>query len=204
RGAEGKFLPNKRAADAEGLAFKDGLALVSFEQTHGIEAFDLEGCGVAARAAPVATLPKRIDGKRIPANRGAEALSLGKELHIGFEMKTADGSPNALLLEDGSLSDFMFIEPGAFYAQTGADYADWGHVDLYRAYDPARGNRIKVEVRSDGAVIASAHLKPPLPVDNFEGVAFGTSPEGKKRVWLISDDNFNESQRTLLFALDLD
>ncbi|MEL7231609.1 MAG: esterase-like activity of phytase family protein, partial [Pseudomonadota bacterium] len=88
--------------------------------------------------------------------------------------------------------------------QTGADFADWGYVDLYRAYDPARGNRVKIKVKRRGELLASAHLKPPLPVDNFEGVAFGTSPEGKKRIWLISDDNFNASQRTLLFAFDLD
>ena len=204
RGADGKFLPNKRAADAEGLVFKDGLALVSFEQTHRIDAFDLEGCGAQARAARVADLPNRINGKRVRANKGPEALSLGKELHIGFETKTNAGAPNALLLEDGTLSDFMFVDPGGAYSVTGADFADWGYVDLFRAYDPVRGNRVKVEVRKGGDLLASAHIKPPLPVDNFEGVAFGTSPEGNKRVWLISDDNFNEDQRTLLFAFDLD
>ncbi|MCF6329138.1 MAG: esterase-like activity of phytase family protein, partial [Henriciella sp.] len=53
RAADGNFFARKQAGDSEGLAFRDGLALVSFEQQHRIEAFDLEGCGTAARAARV-------------------------------------------------------------------------------------------------------------------------------------------------------
>jgi hypothetical protein len=204
KGADGKYLSGKREGDAEGLAFKDGLALVSFERNHRIEAFDLEGCGVGALAAKVADLNVKIEGQNVPDNRGAEALSLGNELHVGFEMKTNKGSPNALLLETGELSDFMFVDPGELYALTGADFTEWGYADLYRAYDPVRGNRTKVKVHKSGDLMASATLKPPLPVDNFEGIAFGQSPEGKTRLWLISDNNFNEKQRTLLFAFDLD
>ena len=98
----------------------------------------------------------------------------------------------------------MFVDPGQFYALTGADFTEWGYADLYLAYDPVRGNRTKVKVHKSGDLIASATLKPPLPVDNFEGIAFGVSPEGKTRLWLISDNNFNDKQRTLLFAFDLD
>ncbi|MEM7492904.1 MAG: esterase-like activity of phytase family protein [Pseudomonadota bacterium] len=204
RRADGTLPPSKRHMDAEGLAVKDGLALVSFEQVHRIEAFALDKCGQGARAALVTTLPKRISGKRIRANKGAEALSLSKTLNIGFETKTRHGSPSTSLLEDGTLGQSNFVERGDAFSKTGADTLDTLHVNLYRAYDPVRGNRIKVDVFEGGVAIATAHLRPPLPVDNFEGIAFGSSPEGQTRIWMISDDNFNESQRTLLFAFDLE
>ena len=50
---EGNVLSDKLAADAEGLSFRDGLAFVSFERDHRVEAYDLEGCGAASRAAQI-------------------------------------------------------------------------------------------------------------------------------------------------------
>lgn len=204
KGADGKFLSGKREGDAEGLAFKDGIALVSFERDHRIEAFDLEGCGVGALAAPVVSFPPRILGKKIPDNRGAEALAIDLQLFAGFEMKTNDGSPRGEVMTDGSLANVLSTEMGQAFALTGSDFNEWGSVDVYRAYDPVRGNRIKIEVRNPDFIQASALIKAPLPVDNFEGIAFGNSPSGATRIWLISDNNFNDNQRTLLFAFDLD
>jgi hypothetical protein len=45
-------------------------------------------------------------------------------------------------------------------------------------------------------------LAPPLLADNFEGIAT-TSEGGRTMVWIISDDNHENFQRTLLvkFAL---
>ena len=49
-----------------------------------------------------------------------------------------------------------------------------------------------------------ARIATSLPVDNFEGLA--AVPQGKDRltVWLISDDNFSDFQRTLLWKLSVD
>ncbi|MEO6153580.1 MAG: esterase-like activity of phytase family protein [Croceibacterium sp.] len=41
-------------------------------------------------------------------------------------------------------------------------------------------------------------LEPPLPSDNFEGVAVQPQRDGSAIVWLISDDNRSPFQRTLL------
>ena len=61
-----------------------------------------------------------------------------------------------------------------------------------------------MQVESAEGLIAEAKLKKPLPVDNYEGIAIGKAPSGQTRIWLISDDNFSNSQRTQLLALDLD
>jgi hypothetical protein len=52
-GADGNLLQGKSLGDAEGLAVRNGLAIVSFERTHRISAFDLDLCGAAAVEAPI-------------------------------------------------------------------------------------------------------------------------------------------------------
>jgi hypothetical protein len=49
-----------------------------------------------------------------------------------------------------------------------------------------------------------ARLDPPLPTDNFEGIAVRPRADGKVDVWVISDDNRASTQRTLLLKLELD
>jgi hypothetical protein len=47
-----------------------------------------------------------------------------------------------------------------------------------------------------------AELNILLNVDNFEGIAARELPGGRVRLYLISDDNFSASQRTLLFVFE--
>lgn len=49
-----------------------------------------------------------------------------------------------------------------------------------------------------------ARLASTLPVDNFEGMAVVPRADGKLIVWLISDDNQTQLQRTLLWKLVVD
>ena len=46
-----------------------------------------------------------------------------------------------------------------------------------------------------------ADLRPPLPMDNYEGLAVEPMPDGRVTLWLISDDNNGMFQRTLLLEL---
>lgn len=206
RGVDGTFLSGKTLGDAEGLAFQDGLALVSFEREHRIEAFDLEACGAGARAARVAKLPARVDGKRVPSNKGAEALTLLEDgqLRAGYEFRVQGGSPAGLVMTDGALSQIEYSGQPSVYLQTGMDQSDGVTAQLFRAYDPVQGNRNLIYIYGSEGLIEKLELKPPMAVDNFEGIALGQNPQGQLRVWIISDDNFNpDKQRTLLFAFDL-
>ena len=49
-----------------------------------------------------------------------------------------------------------------------------------------------------------ARLEAPLTVDNFEGIAVRRGADGATFVYLISDDNFNPLQETLLLLFRLD
>ena len=204
RDRNGKIFPNKRSADAEDLAVRDGIAFVSFEQNHRIYAYDLATCGSAARAAMVINLDKVVDRRVLENNRGAEALAFAEDtLKVGFETRRGKGSPLGTVRVDGTLADLDRTEQPNLYFLTGMDSLDDLTATVMRAYDPIRGSRAILSVKRDGVDIASANLRTPLPVDNFESVAIGTGPAGNTRIWLISDDNFSNDQRTLLLALDL-
>ena len=204
--ANGKLLSGKQLADSEGLTLYDGMALVSFEHSHRIEAFDLESCGAAARAATVSTLPGRIEGRKIGLNRGAEALRLKDgQLQVGYEHRIDGHALVGTVLTGGALDIVERRLPNSSYLLTGSDYDPDKDIAayVYRWYLPGMGTRIVVEVEGPD-LRRKFTIASPMPVDNFEGIALADTASGGTRIWLISDDNFNpEQQRTLLFAFDI-
>ncbi|MEO1324241.1 MAG: esterase-like activity of phytase family protein [Pseudomonadota bacterium] len=204
RDRNGEEFPTKRSADAEDLVVRDGIAFVSFEQDHRISAYDLETCGVAAHAALVVRLIKVVDRYVLQNNRGAEALAfVGDTLAAGFEVHSQGGSPIGHVRVDGTLGDLRRTSQPGLFLLTGMDASADLMAYVFRSYDPIRKSRIIVRVDRGDERIANARLESPLPVDNIEAIAIGTSPSGDTRLWLLSDDNFNDEQRTLLMALDL-
>lgn len=217
RGQDNALLKGKSEGDSEGLALKNGLAYVSFERRHRIEAFDLNTCGAAARATLVADLPSEIEGAEIRENSGAEALSFGKTLRAGYEQLIDGKSPlvelaptgNAVTLVKPLNTDFDSPLVGMTNRIALGDQSVAGSVvySLRRNYNPVFGNRLAVEAEYQDAGGSSRRglftLSRPMNVDNFEGITVETLPDGIHRLWIVSDDNFSDRQRTLLFAFDL-
>jgi hypothetical protein len=209
RAADGLILSGKQAQDAEGLAWRDGAAFVSFERDHRIERFDLGACGAAARAVRVAALPATIDGRSVPENEGAEALWLGPaaSLNFGYEMDRAGRAPIGTV-PAGQVAqlDGKGLETPPGLRLVGADtFTDPDgairRAVLFRGYSPFSGARVEL-AWGEGAA-DRLRLEKPWATDNFEGVAAEILPGGQLRLWLISDDNFSASQRTLLYAFDV-
>ena len=46
-------------------------------------------------------------------------------------------------------------------------------------------------------------LSRPVMTDNFEGLAARALETGDLRLWIVSDNNFSEMQRTLIYAFDV-
>ena len=217
RGQDNELLKGKTEGDSEGLALKNGAAYVSFERRHRIEAFDLSTCGAAARATLVADLPSEIEGTEIRENSGAEALSFGKALRAGYEQLIDGKSPivelvpigNAVTLLEPLNTDFDSPLVGMTNRIALGDQSMAGSVvySLRRNYNPVFGNRLAVEAEYQDAGGSSRRglftLSRPMNVDNFEGITVETLPDGVHRLWIVSDDNFSDRQRTLLFAFDL-
>jgi len=204
---------DKADRDAEGLALRDGLALVSFEHKHRVLAFDLERCGAAAQGATVATFGDAVGGlsRALAANGGAEGLALTPAGELLLALETGDGGlPLAQLAADGSASVRARIPPRGRPVLTGIDTTATTLFAVLRDYLPGIGNHIEVlalPLGHDGPDAGAARrvlrLAPRHGTDNFEGIALAPRGGGSFRLWLIADDNFSRRQRTLLYAFDL-
>ncbi|MFN3610350.1 MAG: esterase-like activity of phytase family protein [Hyphomonas sp.] len=208
QGVDGAQLTGKAEGDAEGLVWTDGLALVSFEREFRIEAFALEACGSAARAARVASLPGQYNGRNIDPNQGPEALYLQADGALGFGYEGMLGtSPLGRVLADGTAEWTGETAPApALHGLVGREIVALPDgsartIEMFRAWDPLQGNRIRLTWGESETETLT--LSRPLLVDNFEGIAAEPLENGAVRVWIVSDNNFSGSQRTLLYAFDL-
>ena len=48
-----------------------------------------------------------------------------------------------------------------------------------------------------------AEFRDPVAVDNFEGIAVRQGPRGETLIYIVSDNNFNPLQRTILMMFEL-
>ncbi|MGE0740177.1 MAG: esterase-like activity of phytase family protein [Hyphomonadaceae bacterium] len=214
RGEDGEPFANKRAGDSEGLAqLPDGRFAVSFEQTQTLRIYDLNRDGPfgAAHAGP-----RLADVRRLPDNAGLEALAASE---TGALLVGAEGGGGETTLWLAPLDANGPAPPIAHYALapgfslTSLDrLPSGGFVALERFYAPVIGPRARVTRFSEDAVRARngevdadllALIEPPLALDNFEGVAAVARSDGGVRLYIVSDNNFRDSQRTLLLAFDV-
>lgn len=209
RDERGEIFPDKSAGDAEALALlPDGRFAVAFEQTQSVRIYDLNRDGPfgAASAGP------RLDEvRRLPPNSGLEAMAATQEgeLLIGAE---GGGRPTRLwrapLDAARPVAPFARYPLSAGYSLTSLDrLPDGMFVALERFYAPVIGARARIaHLRfENGRAVREewATLAPPMPVDNFEGIAAVQMADGGVRLYIVSDDNFSDRQRTLLYAFDL-
>lgn len=196
-GLDGKPLRGKDNRDSEGLArMPNGDLLVSFERHDRIWLYPASGGRPRAVPSPDVSFPYNQGMEALAPDpmRGPDAYFTGAEttgrtwtctlnspcvegprvpLDVGFGLVAARRLPNGLTA--------------------------W----LLRAFNPTTQSVIDVRITdAAGAVVDQMELRRPLSVDNFEGLAAVPQAGGGVRFYLISDDNFSSSQRTLFMAFD--
>ena len=216
--ANGNAIGDKLEADAESLAVtgsppQSGTAFVGFEHHHRIESFDLGEEGLAARAVPF-TPPIPAEG--LDENGSLEAMTVlpgaGGRLLVFMEAtRNADGDYLGYIAEDGTLRDISVATDPPFGITDMAFAPDGDLILVERRYSPAAGVGLKLK-RIDGeAIKPGARLEGEVlldvgnrySIDNMEGVSVVEGPDGETFVYLLSDDNFNPLQRTLLLQFEL-
>ncbi len=210
RDGDNRELASKRGGDAEALArLADGTTLVAFEQAHRIWRYPAGALDRPARSFPPPPGLDRLDG-----NSGLEAMAT---LPRGRLLALAEDNgkrPESLgfLWQDGSWSELGVARDGP-YRPTGAASLPSGDVLLLeRRFSVLGGLGIKIRrlplatirpgATLNGEVIAE--LRPPLVYDNMEGIAARAETGGGVRIYMISDDNFNAVQRTVLISFLLE
>lgn len=199
---------DKTDLDAESLIrFGDGL-LVSFEQNHRLEFMPEVG---AKPIAPPGLAP--IDFAGVSNNSGMEAITLlpsGSLLVFIERGLSSNGLLKARLVSSESVEDLAFRPPVNFAPTDAATLPNGDVLVLLRHYSAIDGVAVKVHhIRANditaGAVLSGdeiLHLTPEFSVDNMEGLDVVPLDGSTVRLVMISDDNFNPLQRTLLMMFD--
>lgn len=217
---DGKVMTGKEG-DAEGLALLtpdiNGPVAVSFERNHRIWEYDLSH-GLDVKPTVVAT-PAEI--KKLGFNVGLESLVLlhpATLLAIGeIPQLDPNGDHPAWLVPapgaQGSFERLSVKHHEPYEISDAALSPDGKHLYLLERhfYDLVRGLAIAVRevdastispgARLDGEEIASFTMHE--NIDNMEGIALRTGPHGETLIYIISDDNYNPVERTLLLMFEL-
>lgn len=202
-GLGGQPLQGKEHGDAEGLAvLPNGDRLVSFERDHRIWLYPADGGPPRPAPAPQTLFSD---------NEGMEALTQYPTAgHDAYLVGSEEGETWICRAAGACARAPAQALPGLEFGLTAiAAFEDGTIAYLSRAYDPARGSRIRMTivrrplVETGGSqVIGGLPLEAPFTRDNFEGLAAVRNSAGGARFYLLSDDNFSSSQRTLLLAFD--
>ncbi len=216
--ANGARLAGKRNTDAESLTVAFGAdprnspTLISFERNHRLQSHDLTSLGFDAPATPVEDFDA-FDG--LENNGGLEAIAYlpdGSLLAISENTFDKDGHIiGARLTEDAATP--VRLKQHLPYVLTDMDILPNGDlITLERHYSPLAGvsmmmRRIPADTLGskeplDGEVLVEAnHTR---SIDNMEGLSLRQDEEGRTLLYVISDDNFNSVQRTLLLVFALE
>ena len=209
---DGDELGDKARADAEAIArLPTGEWLIAFERDQRIWRYD------DYRAAPTATEDRAaILLDSASGNNGIEALAGFEGGFLACGEWVGSDWPNCVRVKGSAASLFNLPAPDGIDEAGGvptdaACKADGTCYVLFRSYRQSEGNRAAiVEVSQNTPPKTLAVMRPPLQLDNFEGLAL-REEAGATYLYLVSDDNFRNCasddapgcQRTLLLKFEI-
>ena len=156
-----------------------------------------------------------------PENGGSEAmvrLADGRFVVFGEDPARVDGATEGVLFAADPVTRprsgkrFYYRVPEGFRATDAAQLPDGRLLVLNRHFSVMDGFAAALtlidprEIVPGKAVRARmvARLAPPLTIDNMEALSVEQGKAGEVVVWIMSDDNFNPLQQTLLMKFTLD
>ena len=224
--ADGRPAPDKETGDAEALEWPgdgDDTAGIVFEQDHRLQVYPGIDPDHPQSFAQAPAHVYRYNGTADwPANGGGEAfvqLDGTAELIFAETARGADGAHDVLLLSDRGNVRLGYRPPDGF-SPTDAVLLDTGRLLVLNRRFTATGGigaaLVLVDLaplnaaRAAGRVPAGLELKwrelarwqPPFTLDNMEGLALRREA-GRVFLYIVSDDNLNGLQRTLLMKFEL-
>ncbi len=210
RDAAGRPLQGKRQADAEALRrLPDGRWLVSFERSHRIWLYAEPG------GAALGNLPLPPAALQQPVNGGVEALAAlpnGDLLLFSEEQEKAEDVGMVWRQRGEGWDDLGWPLRDGFRPTDAAASPDGTAFVLERYFTllagpKARLRRISAPALEAGGSLPSsvvAEWARPWSVDNMEALDVRRAADGSLWLYLLSDDNANPLQRTLLMVFRLE
>ncbi len=204
-GLDGRALSGKSESDAEAMSpGVDGEIIVAFERQHRLWRYP-----AGQIAAIEMSQPDELQD--LPYNSGIEALTL---LDDGSLIAIAEGSRNqslAWLSHRHGWSVMTYRRSGGFRVTGAATLPGGDIVILERLHTARGGNAARIKRLPAASIVPGAslggetiaELRPPLNLDNFEGIEARLDGSGATLLYIISDDNFSDDQRTLLMMFEV-
>jgi hypothetical protein len=198
--------------DAEALArAPDGSFMIAFENVHRIWRYPPPPITFHSLPVPVSIPP---EVAKAPSNGGLEGLTVlpdGRLLALTEEFRNPDGSFKGWLIEGERFFEVSYLPSEGFRVTDCAALSNGDIIVLERRYIPlvsisARLTLVRGQHIQPGAKLVGEELlrlQYPLDVDNFEGVAVQEDPTNGTIIYVVSDDNYNALQRTLLLQFRL-
>ena len=198
--------------DAEALTrTPDGSFLVAFEKVHRIWRYPPPPLNYYSLPVPVA-IPSLV--AQAPSNGGLEGIAVftdGRLLALTEEFQNRNGSFKGWLIDGQQFFELSYLPSPEFRVTDCATLSNGDVIVLERRYVPfgilsARLKLVRAENVQPGAKLLGEellNLESPLNVDNFEGVAVQEDPTNGTIIYIVSDDNYNAFQRTLLLQFRL-
>lgn len=208
RDENGRPLTGRALTDSEALArLTDGSFIIGFEQKHRLRRY--RGIGSAASAVGA---PSMLSAS--PLNGGAEAITRlwGNELLVLSERLEARPGIAAGWIGSGQTWRAVGFRRKGLFRPVGAATRDDGAIFiLERRFTTIGGIASRISVLpgrqiAPGVIFEGAELAElaaPLVADNFEGIAVRRGKGGETLIYIVSDDNFHDLQRTLLLMFSL-
>jgi hypothetical protein len=206
---------SKRLGDAEALARSGNDVVVAFENDHRLW-FHHAGDGMPGRAvAEIVAPPSRTGKPRLRGNRGLEALVAlpgGRFLALAEGLRQEPGDLPGWIIKGDRWRLLGYRRTGDFRPSGAAVLPSGDILVLERAFSwigGLAGRLVRIDAKAvrPGAVLeghAIAELRLPLLTDNYEAVDARPGPNGKGLIYLLSDDNYNLLQRTILAMFEYD
>jgi len=214
----GKALALSRFFDTESLAVAGRTAFVGVERSHDVIRFAWDGKGLLEQGRPVA-IPEEV--KELSGNGGLEAMGIAPRRSplAGALVAVAERGPGwgwgdaptrGFILSGPRQGAFDIVRSGGYEISDLAFLPEGELLLLERRFSYLAGfairlrriarDAVKPGALVDGAVIFESDAT--QQIGNLEGLA--VHREGRETILtLISDDNFNPLQRTLLLEFAL-
>jgi len=214
---DGRPLRRTRSYDTEGLAIAGGVAYVAIERTQEVMRFNWGKDGVRARGQPL-TLPP--DARQLPRNQGLEAIGVapprtplaGAVVVIAERARSETNAPTRGFIVGGPRPGTFDVARTGEYDVTDLAFLPSGEMLLLeRRASLLRGFGARLRRIAASAVQPGAAVDGPVifeadsgtEIDNMEGLAVHRERSGETVVSMVSDDNFETWQRSVLLEFVL-
>lgn len=218
--SKGMPVVGKHLGDAEGLRLieRDGrlAALVTFERVNNLRRY-IAAPELADSRSEVLKLPAFVGGLR--RNQGLETVAVapaegplaGATVLVSEHSIDKAGNYLAFVLSGPNAGAFAIRREGDYDITDGAFLPDGDLLILERKFSFTEGfamrlrriatDSIRPGKTVDGTVLLEADMR--HQIDNMEGLAVRAGENGETLIAIVSDDNHNLLQRTLLFLFAL-